>query len=86
MICVSIDMDATGEKIQELISTSDYTIKEIMDATGRTKATVYNWKAGRKLPTIDNIVVLSELFGVGLDDIIMRKRVEGGNHGIRKDT
>lgn len=77
MVCASIDQKATGDRIRALITESEHSTREVIEETGVTKASVYNWMAGRKLPSIDNLVVLSELLGVGLDDIIMRKRIEG---------
>ena len=36
---------------------------------------VYAWLSGKSLPTVDNLLVLSELFGVTIDEIVQRKFV-----------
>ena len=38
--------------------------------------TIYNWFAGKNMPTIDNLVVLAQVLGVQMDDIIVTRMVE----------
>ena len=38
--------------------------------------TIYNWFAGKNMPTIDNLVVLAQVLGVAMDDIIVTTMVE----------
>lgn len=38
--------------------------------------TIYNWFAGKNMPTIDNLVVLAQVLGVAMDDIIVTRMVE----------
>lgn len=36
---------------------------------------VYKWLYGMSLPKIDHLVVLADMFGVTMDDIVVTKRV-----------
>lgn len=38
--------------------------------------TIYNWTRGINLPTIDNLVVLSQIFNIPINDIIVTDYVE----------
>lgn len=38
--------------------------------------TVYNWFSGKNMPTIDNLIVLAQVLGVTVDDIIVTKMVD----------
>ena len=38
--------------------------------------TVYNWYQGKNMPTIDNLVVLAQILGVTMDDIVVTRMVE----------
>jgi len=38
--------------------------------------TIYNWFAGKNMPTLDNLVVLARVLGVAMDDIIVTRMVE----------
>ena len=38
--------------------------------------TIYNWFAAKNMPTIDNLVVLAQILGVTMDDIVVTRKVE----------
>ena len=38
--------------------------------------TIYNWFAGKNLPTLDNLVVLAQLLDVTMDDLIVTRTVD----------
>jgi transcriptional regulator with XRE-family HTH domain len=38
--------------------------------------TIYNWFAGKNMPTLDNLVVLAQLLDVTMDDLIVTRSVE----------
>ncbi len=38
--------------------------------------TVYNWLAGKNVPSIDNLVVLSQVLDVSMDSLIVTRNVE----------
>jgi len=38
--------------------------------------TIYNWFAGKNMPTIDNLVVLAKILAVPMDDLVVTSLVE----------
>ena len=66
-----IDVDATGKRIMELRKRSGLSAKELTDMMGLTIQAYYRWVYGYTLPTVDNLVVLADIFGVKMDDIIV---------------
>lgn len=72
----TIDVAATARRIDELRIERGMTIKDIQIAFGfNTPQAVYKWVNGKSLPTLDNIVLLSYLFCVTVDDILVIKEV-----------
>ena len=67
-----IDMAATGINITRLRVNAGLTVKDLQDIFGfSTPQAIYKWQRGTALPTVDNLVVLSAVFGVRLDDILI---------------
>lgn len=68
-----IDMIKTGRNIARLRKINDLTIKDIQDAMGfNTPQAIYKWMRGEAIPSVDNLVVLSELFDTAIDEILVR--------------
>ena len=68
----TINIKATGEKIVSLRKAAGLTVKDIQTACGfGTPQAVYKWQQGMALPTVDNLVILAELFDVTVDEIIV---------------
>ena len=66
-------MIKTGRNIARLRKINDLTIKDIQDAMGfNTPQAIYKWMRGEAIPSIDNLVVLSELFDTAIDEILVR--------------
>ena len=38
--------------------------------------TIYNWFAGKNMPTLDNLVVLAQFLDVTMDDLIVTRTVD----------
>ena len=67
-----IDMAATGTRIAELRDLAGLNNNDIADALGfTTRNAIYKSINGTSLPTLDNLVILANLFNVGLDDIVV---------------
>ena len=67
-----INMAATGKNINMLRIRAGLTVKNVQDALGfNTPQAIYKWINGASLPTLDNLVILAAVLGVGLDDIIV---------------
>ena len=66
-----INFEKTGERIQELRLERGLTVRQVADALGIVRASYYKWVWGTSLPTVDNLVMLADIFGVKVDDIIV---------------
>ncbi len=67
----TIDMAGTGRNISVLRKRAGLTVADLQRVFGfATPQAIYKWQRGVALPTIDNLVVLAEVFGVTMDDII----------------
>lgn len=70
-----IDMEQTGKRIIELRKSASMTVKNLQDIFGfATPNAIYKWQNGETMPTIDNLVILSAIFGVPLDEIVVTDR------------
>ena len=69
-----IDTVATGKNINRLRIKAGMSIRDLQDIFGfSTPQAIYFWIHGRSLPKIDNLVVLSYVLNVPLEDIIVTK-------------
>ncbi len=69
----SIDLTATGIRIAQLRRSAGLSVQDLADIFGfSTPQAVYKWQRGAALPTLDNLVVLAEVFGTTLDAIVVR--------------
>ena len=67
-----IDMVNTGANISALRKKNGLTVKEVQDVLGfNTPQAIFKWQRGDSLPTLDNLVILADLFKVGIDDIVV---------------
>ena len=68
----TIDMVKTGQKITDLRIQSGLSVKELQDIFGfATPQAIYKWQHGTAIPTVDNLVVLSQLFQVHMEDLLV---------------
>ena len=67
-----INLPATGLNIVRLRVHAGLTVRDLQDVFGFcTPQAIYKWQRGETLPTVDNLAVLSALFGVKIDDILV---------------
>ncbi len=72
MILPAINMAATGRNIMKLRKAAGLSVKDLQDIFGfTTPQAIYKWQHGTALPAVDNLVVLSAVFGVPMDAIIV---------------
>ena len=72
MLCITINTVATGKRIKELRKEHNLKVREIMEALGlESEQAIYKWQRGDSVPTLDNLLVLSELFDCRMDDIVV---------------
>lgn len=66
----------TGERIKELCDKKKIGIKVIVKYLSISERSVYSWFNGDKLPTIDNLYLLSVLLNVTMDDLLVGYETE----------
>ena len=68
-----IDVDATAKRLDELRKERNLSIKDIQNYFNfYTPQAVYKWMSGQALPTIDNLVILADLYRCKVDDMLVR--------------
>lgn len=67
-----IDMDKTGQNIKDLRKKTGMSVKELQKMFGfETPQAIYKWQHGTALPSVDNLLVLSVVFQVSINDILV---------------
>ena len=71
----SIDMIETGKRLKKLTQRKGYSVKEIQQYLGLScPQPVYRWYKGIILPSVDNLLRLSELYQVHMEELLVRTR------------
>ena len=72
----NIDMQRTGRKLKQMIESAGYTPSMIQDFLHLSCVQpIYRWYKGLILPTVDHLLMLSELLGVHMEDFLVKKNV-----------
>lgn len=73
-VLVAIDLILTGQRIRSVIFESGYSVKEIQEILKLScPQPIYRWMHGYMLPSVDNLYMLSRLFGVHMEDLLVGK-------------
>ena len=68
----TIDVVATGDNISRLRERAGMTVKDLQDIFGfATPQAIYKWQNGVSMPTVDNLIVLSAILDVKVEDIVV---------------
>ena len=71
-IFLSIQQEATGKRIKELLKQNGYSVKEIQQVMGfENPQAVYKWISGKSLPSLDNLLILSMVLHTSIEDILV---------------
>ena len=68
----TINVSATAKNISRLMSEAGMTVNDFQKAVGVSIQAVYKWLNGKTLPTVDNLVIIADIFGVTIDDLIVK--------------
>jgi transcriptional regulator with XRE-family HTH domain len=69
---LSIQPKETGDQIKKLIKEKGYTVKDVQGAMGfENPQAIYKWMAGRTLPSLDNLIILSRMLHTKMEDILV---------------
>lgn len=71
-----IDVKATGNNIKQIIKSKGLKVSDVQAKCGfNTPQAVFKWMRGDCVPTIDNLIILADMFGVPIDQIIIVTRI-----------
>lgn len=74
-----IDLAATGQNIIRIRKALGLSVRDIQQWFGfEEPQAVYKWQQGKCLPTVDNLLALSILFGIPMNQIIITKQQTEG--------
>ena len=72
-----IDLKGTGAQIKRLRKLRGYSVHDLQVIFGFDyPQAIYSWEQGKNAPTIDNLLVLSYLFGVNISEIVVSSNTE----------
>lgn len=67
-----VNMRLTGERISQLREARGLTVRQLQRLLGfATPQAIYKWQHGETLPTIDNLVALSAILNVPIQEILV---------------
>ena len=67
-----LNLIAKGENIIIFRKQKQMSVRELQEAFGfETPQAIYKWQHGTALPTIDNLVILSAVLDVRMDEILV---------------
>lgn len=65
-----LDMQATSLRIRELCEINNVTAYKLSKAANISIAATYMWLRGERMPSIDSLIVLTDIFKCKIDDIV----------------
>ena len=71
-IYLSVKQKETGENIRRLLKTNGYTVKDVQEVMGfENPQAVYKWLSGKSLPSLENLLILSKLLNISIENILV---------------
>ncbi|CKG37984.1 transcriptional regulator [Streptococcus pneumoniae] len=67
-----------GEQLKKLRESKGFSQEDVAKKIGVTRQAVYKWENDKSYPDIDNLILLSEMYNVTLDELIK------GNQDFKK--
>lgn len=73
----NIDLQRTGNKLKQMLETAGYTPRMIRDYLHLSCVQpIYRWYKGLILPSVDHLFMLSELLGVHMEEMLVKKSTD----------
>lgn len=66
-----VDMVAFSSRIKSLRTERKISMRQMEDFFGISSQALYKWERGESLPEIQNLLALSRLLGVSVDDLLV---------------
>lgn len=71
----NIDMIQTGKQLKKYIENADMSVKDLQEYLHLScPQPIYRWISGKILPSVDHLLMLSELFGVHMEELLVKKQ------------
>lgn len=71
-VYLSIQREAAGKRIRQLIREKGYSVRDIQEAMGfESPQAVDKWLSGKCLPNLDNFLILSKILHTSTEDILV---------------
>ena len=71
-----IDMKATGANIKAIMKAKGFKVADVQTRCGfNTPQAIFKWLRGDCVPTIDNMIIIADMFGVTIDAMIVTIKV-----------
>ena len=71
-----VNTEATGARIRTKIRENGVTPTNLIDSCCVSRPAVYRWFNGSSLPTVQNLLIISELCDCTIDDLIVTNEEE----------
>jgi len=70
----NIDMQRTGRRLKYILESAGYTPRIIQEYLHLSCVQpIYRWYKGKILPSVDHLLMLSELLNVHMEDLLVKK-------------
>lgn len=71
-----LDPVATGQSLKSLVRKKGLTTRDVMMACNLTTTNaVTRWYRGAIMPSLDNLIIVADLLGVTMDEVVRTKEV-----------
>ena len=78
--CTSIDTVQTGKRLHEIIKENKCKVSELQELLNLScPQPIYRWTKGQVLPSIDNLYMLSRIFEMHMEDMLVVRRIDRSN-------
>lgn len=68
---LGVNWEHTADNIRGYIRLKDISIEELAKVMGCTERTIKNWCSNKSIPSLEDLIILSSLFNVSVEDIIV---------------
>lgn len=73
-VYISLDIILTGQRIRSVMKEKGYSVKEIQGILNlECPQSVYRWIKGYSIPSVDNLYMLSKLFCMHMEDLLVER-------------
>lgn len=72
-----IDVSSTGKNLKQKRCQAGYSVAQLREMLQlETVGAIYKWECEKSMPTVDNLVILSSVYGIPIQDLIVVRKEE----------